>query len=115
MQDKKTKAPSDRQDPKKNKSLAIRNIIEKMPDAKATEIVAAVKKEYGHTVGPERVYMVKTKTNVSSTKKSKKSTPKEIGPMGATQWIAAIKVAQELLKLSGGVTNATSLLKAIDN
>ena len=51
---------------KKNRSLAIRNVLRKMPSAKATEIAGAVKKEYGHTVKPNMVYMVKTKANMAS-------------------------------------------------
>ena len=66
MAKKPANAKSDRSDPKKNKTLAIRNVLKKMPAAKASDIVTAVKKEYGHTVNPNRVYMVKTKTNMAS-------------------------------------------------
>jgi len=46
------KSKADRSDPKKNKSLAIRNILEKMPGAKGGEIVAAVRSEFGLKVTP---------------------------------------------------------------
>ena len=57
---------TDRSDPRKNKSLAIRNTLETMPGAKASEIRAAVKKNYGQVVSQNMVYMVKTKTNMAS-------------------------------------------------
>ena len=45
MAKKSSPSKSDRSDPKKNKSLAIRNVMAKLPTAKAAEIAAAVKKE----------------------------------------------------------------------
>ena len=57
---------SDRSDPKKNKSLAIRQVLKKMPKAKAAEVAAAVKQEYGHEVSQNQIYMVKTKSNMAS-------------------------------------------------
>jgi len=53
---------SDRTDPKRNKSLAIRLVLKKMPSAKASEVAEAVKKEFGHEVHQNMVYMVKTKS-----------------------------------------------------
>lgn len=107
----------DRSDPKKNKSLAIRNILKKKPTLKASEIVAAVKKEYGHSVDPNHVYMVKTKTNMASDGRPKKSKPsKNDTPMtSAALWVDAIKTARQLLKSTGGIANAIALLKAIDS
>jgi hypothetical protein len=57
---------SERTDPKKNKSLAIRNVLKKKPKATAAEVASAVKREYGHTVNPNRIYMIKTKANMAS-------------------------------------------------
>ena len=108
---------SDRSDPKRNKSLAIRNVLRKMPSAKAAEVVAVVKKEYGHTVNQNRVYMVKTKTNmaadgrVRNAKMLKNSTPMT----SPTLWVEAIKTARQLLKATGSVPNAVALLKAVDS
>jgi hypothetical protein len=34
--------------------------------------------------------------------------------VGAVQWIEAIKIAQQLLKVTGSVDNAVSLLNALD-
>ena len=45
------KAKSDRSDPRKNKSLAIRLVLKKTPDAKASEVVQTVLSEYGHKIG----------------------------------------------------------------
>lgn len=118
MAAKNTAKTSDRSDPKKNKSLAIRNVIRKMPTAKASEIAEGVKKEYGHTVNPNMIYMVKTKTNMASDgrPKSKKTTSKSGGtPMTSPHlWVEAIKIARQLLKATGSVANATALLKAVD-
>ena len=112
------KAKSDRLDPKKNKSLAIRTVLKKMPHAKATEICDGVKKEFGQSVKPNMVYMVKTKTNMvadgrSNTKKAKSKS----GGTPLTSpalWVEAIKTARQLLKATGSVANATALLKAVD-
>jgi hypothetical protein len=102
------KNSQDRSDPKKNKSLAIRNVLNKLPNAKASEVVAAVKKEYGHDVGQNMIYMVKTKTNMAA---DRKESP--IDSAGA--WVDAIKTARQLLKATGSVANATALLKALDS
>jgi hypothetical protein len=116
MAKKPTSSNSDRADPKKNKSLAIRNVLRKMPAAKASEVAAAVKKEYGHSVNRNRVYMVKTKTNMAHdgrlrrTKAGNNSTPM----VSAALWVAAIKTGRQLLKATGSVPNAVALLKAID-
>lgn len=114
MSAKRAREKSDRSDPLQNKSLAIRNVLKTMPLARAAEIAAAVKKEYGHTVSPDRVYMVKTKSSMAATRKVTKNTSRAGVPVGATQWIAAIKIAQSLLRVTGNVDNAIALLKAID-
>jgi len=116
MAAKKVNATSDRSDPKKNKSLAIRNVLKKLPSAKASDVAAAVKKEFGHDVNQNMIYMVKTKTNMASdgrprkTKGSKSSSPMT----SAALWVEAIKTARHLLKATGSVANATALLKAVD-
>jgi hypothetical protein len=112
------KSKSDRTDPKKNKSLAIRNVIQKMPTAKAGEIAEAVKKEYGHSVKVNMIYMVKTKSNMAAdgrpkTKKAK-SKSGDTPMTSPALWIDAIHVARQLLKATGSVANATALLKAVD-
>ena len=60
---------ADRSDPKTNKSLAIRMVLKRMPNAKASEVAEAVKKEYGHNVGASIIYMVKTKLNMATGRK----------------------------------------------
>ena len=112
---------SDRTDPKQNKSLAIRSILKKMPNARATEIKEAVKQEYGHDVAVNLIYMLKTKGNIKAGRKqdgAKGGTSKASGnasPMNsAATWVEAIKIAKQLLTATGSVENATALLKAID-
>jgi hypothetical protein len=117
MAKKPASSKSDRSDPKKNKSLAIRNVLRRMPSAKASEVVAIVKKEYGHTVNQNRVYMVKTKTNMASdgrvrTPKTTRSSTPMTSP---ALWVEAIKTARQLLKATGSVPNAVALLKAVDS
>ena len=106
----------DRGDPKQNKSLAIRMILKKMPGAKASDVADSVKKEFGHNVHANMVYMVKTKSNMAADGRPKrqKSDPRETPMATAAAWVEAIKIARELLKMTGGVANATALLKALD-
>lgn len=107
---------SDRSDPRTNKSLAIRNILRKIPYAKVSDVAAAVKKEYGHDVAKPMIYMIKTKNNMASDGRVKKrKTKKSDNPMtSAALWVDAIKLARQLLKATGSVANATALLKAVD-
>ena len=116
MAKKPTQSKTDRADPKKNKSLAIRNILKKRPTAKAVEVVAAVKKEYGHTVNENHVYMVKTKNNMAADGRLKVKATNNGTPMStAALWVDAIKTARQLIKATGSVANATALLKAVDS
>ena len=112
---KKPSGKSDRSDPKQNKSLAIRNVLKKMPAAKASEVADAVKKEYGHEISQNMVYMVKTKGNMASDGRPRKTKTGKDGPLNsAARWVEAIKIGRELLKATGSVANATALLKAVD-
>jgi hypothetical protein len=108
---------SERADPKKNKSLAIRNVLKKRPNAKAAEVAAAVKKEYGHTVDPNRIYMVKTMTNMVADGRPRSTVPTKNGATlsSAALWVDAIKMARQLLKVTGSVPNAVAILKAVDS
>ncbi len=117
MPRKKATGNSDRSNPKINKSLAIRLVLRKMPTAKAAELAAAVKKEYGHDVSKNMVYMVKTKTNMVADRKEKRQKfSRGSNPMtSAALWVDAIKIAKQLLTATGSVSNATSLLKALDS
>lgn len=104
-----------RSDPKNNKSLAIRMVLKKMPSAKASDIAETVKKEYGHDVRQNMIYMVKTKSNMASDGRVRKSkADKETPLITAALWVEAIKIGRQLLKATGSVANATALLKAID-
>jgi hypothetical protein len=107
MAQKKAAGKPNRSDPQSNKSLAIRMLLKKMPSAKASEVAAAVKKEYGHDVGQNMIYMVKTKSNMAADRRESPIT-------SAALWVDAIKTARHLLKATGSVSNATALLKALD-
>jgi hypothetical protein len=110
-------ARGDRSDPKQNKSQAIRNIIAKMPTAKASEVVDAVKSEFGHKVPVTMVYMIKTKGNMAKSRKRRKmagKAPTAASPMNsAATWVEAINIGRQLLTATGSVENATALLRAI--
>jgi len=108
---------SDRTNPKKNKSLAIRLVLKKKPSAKASEVAAAVKKEYGHSVNKNQIYMIKTKANMASDGRPRKTGPsKNDTPMTTPAlWVDAIKTARQLLKVTGSVPNAVAVLKALDS
>lgn len=107
----------DRSDPRKNKSLAIRTVLAKMPGAKAVDVAEVVKKEFGHKVGPNMIYMVKTKSNMASDGRPKrsKSAPRHSPMTTGAQWVEAIKMARHLIKATGSVANATALLKALED
>jgi hypothetical protein len=114
---KKAKAFSgDRTDPKQNKSLAIRTVAKSMPTAKATEIAAEVKKQFGHSVGTNQIYMIKTKMNISKRRRAGRkaaAAPVADKLSSAAMWVEAIKAAKHLLEVSGSRDNAIALLKAI--
>jgi hypothetical protein len=118
MAAKKAASASDRTDPKKNKSLAIRNVISKLPGAKAAEIVEAVKKEYGHSVNLNMVYMVKTKSHMAADGRPKtkkmKSKSGDTPMISPALWVEAIGISRQLLKCTGSLANAIALLKAVD-
>jgi len=111
---------SDRADPKKNKSLAIRMTLKEMPGAKAADVASAVKKNYGHTVPQNMIYMVKTKLNMKKSKRGRKrkgqGSPATVAsPMHSSgQWGKAIRLGRQLLEATGSVENATDLLKALN-
>jgi hypothetical protein len=123
---KKAAAPGDRQDPHKNISLAIRNVVNEMPDAKASQVVDEVKRQYGHSISPNRVYMVKTKQNMGAGGRKKRRgavASKATGNAGngntgaalssTSQWVEAIKQAKKLLHAAGSVANAKALVDAV--
>jgi len=115
MMAKKSSSKSDRSDPRNNKSLAIRLVLKKLPSAKASEVAEAVKKEYGLEISQNMVYMVKTKGNMAADGRPRKTSRHDGSPLTSpTLWVEAIKLARQLLKATGGLDNATALLKAID-
>ena len=116
MARKKAEGNADRSDPKRNKSQAVRIVLKKMPNAKAADVVAAVKREFGHEIGQNVVYMIKTKMNMASDGRPKKSktTPGDNPMTTPALWIEAIKGAHQLLKATGSAANAIALLKALD-
>jgi hypothetical protein len=110
------KSKADRSDPKKNKSLAIRNVLAKMPNAKGGEVVATVRAEYGLKVTPTLVYLVKSKANLRTDRRSKKPGQRGVrAPMNsAATWTDAIRSAQHLLKATGSIENAIAVLRAVE-
>ena len=114
---KKALSKVDRGDPRKNKSLAIRLVLKNKPNAKASEVAAVVKKEYGHKINPNQIYMIKTKSNMASDGRPRKtSASKNDTPLTSPAlWVDAIKTARQLLKATGSVPNAIAILKAIDS
>jgi hypothetical protein len=116
MAKKATAFKGDRSDPKQNKSLAIRTVLQGMPAAKAIDVAAEVKKQFGHTVSVNQIYMIKTKNSMARRPKSvrKAAAASRNGKLtSAALWVDAIKIAKQLLGATGGVENATSLLRAI--
>jgi len=109
------KAKGDRSDPKSNKSLAIRTVLAKMPGAKAADIAAAVKAEYGHNVTATLIYLVKSKSNIKASRRGKSpSKASGAAPSSAAGWVESIKLARRLLQTTGSVENAVAILKAVE-
>ncbi len=116
MAKKKSAFSGDRSDPKQNKSLAIRTVLSNMPGAKATEVAAEVKKQFGHVVSVNQIYMLKTKANMARRPKAARrvATADRSGKLNSPAlWVDAIKTAKQLLAATGSVNNAISLLRAI--
>ena len=75
--------------------------------------MASVKKEYGHSVSPNLVYMVKTKTDMASDGRPRRSVGTNGTPMtSAAMWVDAIKAARDYSS-TGSVPNAIAILKAV--
>src|ERR1051325_5451738 len=94
----------DRTDPKQNKSLAIRTVLKGMPNSKASEVAAEVKKQFGHTVSVNRIYMLKTKQSLKKRDKARRkaataTSSKQLS--SAASWVDAIKLAKQLLGAAG--------------
>jgi hypothetical protein len=108
---------SERTDPKKNKSLAVRLVLKRKPNSKASEVAAVVKKEYGHTINANQIYMIKTKSNMASDGRPRRTnaTKNDTPLTSPALWIDAIKTARQLLKVTGSVPNAIAILKALDS
>jgi hypothetical protein len=108
----------DRKDPKQNKSLAIRTVLKGMPTSKATEVAAEVKKQFGHAVSVNQIYMIKTKSSMKKRAKSERKSAAATSNgrlSSAALWVDAIKLAKQLLVATGSFDNAVSLLKAIED
>jgi hypothetical protein len=108
----------DRNDPKQNKSLAIRTVLKRMSNSKATEVAAEVKKQFGHKVSVNQIYMIKTKSSMKKRAKSERQSAAAASSgrlSSASLWVDAIKLAKQLLTATGSVDNAVSLLKAIED
>jgi hypothetical protein len=108
----------DRTDPKQNKSLAIRTVLKGMSTSKASEVAAEVKKQFGHTVSVNQIYMVKAKKSMRRRPKSERQAAAANGSRklsSAALWVDAIKLAKQLLSATGSVENAVALLQAIES
>lgn len=118
MAKKKTSGRSDRQDPKANKSLAIRMVLKETPKANFADVASAVKEKYGHAISPNLYYTLKAKSNMKADRRRRANAneaPQAPAPMNsAATWVEAIKLAQRLLKATGDINNATALLKAVE-
>jgi len=115
---KSTPFSGDRTDPKQNKSLAIRTVLKGMSNSKASEVAAEVKKQFGHTVSVNQIYMIKTKQSMKRRPKSARQAGSGNGSSklsSAALWVDAIKLAKQLLSATGSVENAVSLLRAIES
>jgi hypothetical protein len=108
----------DRTDPKQNKSLAIRTVLKGMSNSKASEVAAEVKKQFGHSVSVNQIYMIKTKQSMRKRGRPGRkagTVPSQRTLTSASSWVDAIKLAKQLLSATGSVDNSVALLKAIES
>jgi hypothetical protein len=104
----------DRNDPRANKSLAIRNVLKDLPTAKASDVAATVKSKYGHEVSVNMIYMIKTKLGVKKAHKAAGRKGKVNTAMNTpTAWTEAIKAGRDLIRSTGSVANAKALIDAL--
>lgn len=90
------------------KAQAIREAIERTPEAKAQEIVAAVK-EQGLKVTPQMVYSLKTRAAAGPKKKRGRRNATSNGTLSIDTLILAKKLADQL----GGVEKAKEAMDAL--
>lgn len=89
-----------------------------MSNAKASEVAAEVKKQFGHAVSVNQIYMIKTKSSIAKRTKAerKSASASRNGKLSsAALWVDAIKIAKQLLSATGSVEDAVALLKAIES
>ena len=99
---------SSRTNPKKNKSLAVRIVIEKNPSAGPTEVAGLVKKQFGHTVSPAVVSTIKAKAK-GKKPGPKKATKVQQSPMQVMAH-EALDTAFEFVGKVGGLLHAQALI-----
>ena len=116
---------ADRNDPKSNKSLAIRTVLDRLPDASAATVAAEVQKNYGHSVAPTLVYLVKSKMkggsggaspsgNGKKPKRQKAAAASTPSPLQGSNYGSMIRLARQLTAAAGGYESASDVLKAVN-
>jgi hypothetical protein len=110
---KKSSAGTNRKDPKSNKSLATRLVLKKIPNGTFAEVSKAVQEEYGHDIGTSLFYAIKTKSNMKANRRANPGSGVAAPMNSAATWVEAIKIARNLLRVTGSIDNATALLKAV--
>lgn len=65
-----------RRDPKANKSLAIRMVLQSHPGIAPKDAAPLVKKQYGHAVDPKLISIVKSKIGSRKVAERAKATPR---------------------------------------
>lgn len=103
---------------KVNKSQLVRDMLEKNPEAKANDIVAALK-EQGHKITANLVYFLKGKSAAKKTRKkrvmkaAKAAAPSSNGRVSKTDAITMIREVKALALKAGGYERLKELVDAL--
>jgi hypothetical protein len=100
-----------RRDPKANKSLAIRMVLEAHPGIAPKDAVPLVKKKYGHAIDAKLVSIVKSKIGSRQVAERAKATPR--GGSAAVD-LDALQAGVVFVRQAGGFVQARDLLSILE-
>ena len=103
---------STRQDPKNNKSLAIRTVLAAHPGIAPKDAVPLVKKQFGHVVDAKLISIVKSKVGSRKVAEQAKATPR--GGNAAVE-IDALQAGVVFVRQAGGFVQARDLLGILES
>jgi hypothetical protein len=101
-----------RQDPKANKSLAIRMVLAANPGIAPKDAVPLLKKQYGHAVDAKLISIIKSKVGSRKVAERAKATPR--GGSAAVD-LDALQAGVVFVRQAGGFVQARDLLGILES